>query len=286
MPCYLLGVTSRYPSRNDKLHMTIERTRTALALDDALQGVMSSRIWMMLGWQEIKQKYRRSLLGPFWLTMSMAIMVGAMGPLYGKLFHQDIATYLPYLAVSVIAWNLLSQTIIDSCQAFINAESYIKQVRLPLMVYVLRVIWKNIIIFAHNLVVLVLVFLFLPPPLSVRMLLLPVGLLLICANAVWVGMLVGLISARFRDVPQIVASLVQVAFFVTPVMWRPQQLGRHAWIVNFNPFYHFMELVRAPLLGTPIKPLSWLFAVSAALIGFAVMIAVVARFRSRVAYWV
>lgn len=258
----------------------------SLALQDLKSGVGSIYIWPMLGWQEIRQRYRRSLLGPFWLTLSTGVLVGAMGPLYGRLFGQDISAYFPYLAISLVTWLLISTMVNELCLAFIAAEGFIKQIKLPLTIHVLRVVWKNLIIFAHNLVIVVLVLFFFPPPLSLHLLLFPVALLFIVVNALWVGILLGLLCARFRDIPQIIASLMQVALFLTPVMWKAEMLGRNIFAAKLNPLFHFLEIVRQPLLGGAIPTLSWLVVIAITGVGYLAALAVFARFRARIAYWV
>jgi len=240
----------------------------------------------MLGWQEIRQRYRRSMLGPFWLTLSTGFLVGGMGPLYGSLFGQDLTVYFPYLAVSLVTWLMLSNTISELCSAFIIAEGFIKQIKLPLTIHVLRVVWKNQIIFAHNLVIVVIVLLFFPPPLSLNLLMFPIALMFVAINSVWLGILLGLICARFRDIPQIVGSLMQVALFVTPVMWKAEMLGRNIYAAQINPIFHFLEIVRHPLLGGFFPAFSWMVVIAITCCGFIVSLAVFARFRASIAYWV
>ena len=258
----------------------------SLALQDLKNGVCSIYIWPMLGWQEIRQRYRRSMLGPFWLTISTGILVGAMGPLYGRLFGQDISAYFPYLAISLVTWLLISTTVNELCLAFIAAEGFIKQIKLPLTIHVLRVVWKNLIVFAHNLVIVALVLLFFPPPLSINLLLFPIALFFVVINAVWLGILLGLMCARFRDIPQIVGSLMQVALFLTPVMWKAEMLGRNIYAAKINPIFHFLEIVRQPLLGGSVPVLSWLVVIAITCCGYIAALAVFARFRARIAYWV
>jgi len=257
-----------------------------LALDDIRGGVLNVHVWPALGWQDIKQRYRRSVLGPLWLTVSMGAMIGAMGPLYGRLFGQDIAIYFGYLATSFVIWQLVSQCVNDTCQSFIGSEGFIKQVTLPLTTYVLRSIWRNMIMFFHNLIVVAIVFLVYPPPISWSALLAPIGLLLFTANAIWFGVVLAMVCARFRDVAQIVQSLTQVALFLTPIFWKPQMLGRHEWANNLNPLYHYLEIIRGPLLGETLNAISWVFSVGSAVLGGALMIFMLSRYRARVPYWV
>lgn len=257
-----------------------------LALKDLKEGIGAVYIWSALGLLEIKQRYRRSLLGPFWFTISAAALIAVMGPLYGKLFGLEMSDYVPYLAVSYIVWVFMAGLINDACEAFIGAESYIKQVRLPYTIYVMRVVWKNFLIFLHNLVIVVIGLLILSPRVDWGMLLAPVGLLMIVVNGVWAGALLGMLCARYRDVPPIVASVVQMAFFLSPILWKPAMLGRHMWAVDWNPLFHFLEIVRRPLLGESPAPASWAVVLLITAAGYLTMLALFTRFRARIAYWV
>jgi ABC-type polysaccharide/polyol phosphate export permease len=260
--------------------------RLALALDDLATGFRSAHIWAMLGWQEIRQRYRRSALGPFWLTISTAVLIMGMGPLYGRLFGQELSVYFPYIAVSFVVWQLVSSIVNESTQVFIAAEPFIKQIRLPFTVHVLRMLCRNAIVFAHNVVIVVIIMAIFLESWSWSILLSFVGILAILVNGVWIAMLLGALCARFRDIPQIVTSIVQITFFLTPVLWKADSLGRHRWAAEINPLYHFMEVVRAPLLGELPSARSWMAVGLVTIVGFLVMIPFFSRFRGRIAYWV
>ena len=176
------------------------------ALFDLVQGARAHHLWYLLGWRDIRQRYRRSLLGPLWLTLSMGALVGALGFLYGMLLGVETAAYMPFLALGFIVWALISGVITDGCQVFINAESIIKQVGLPLSVHVYRLLWRNLLILFHNALVFVVVAaVFGVWPGWAGLLALP-GLVLLCLNGLWVALLLGIVSARFRDVPPIVGA--------------------------------------------------------------------------------
>ena len=265
---------------------SVPQQRLQLALQDLREGIGSIYIWPLLGWLEVRQRYRRSLLGPFWLTISTGIMLAGMGPLYSMLFGRPLTVYLSHLAISLVVWLLVSGLINDACTTFIHAEGYIKQMKLPLTVHAMRAVWKNVIVFAHNLVIVAIVMIFYPPGWSWHLLLAPVGVLLIAVNGLWLGMVLGMVCARFRDIPLIVASLVQVAFFLTPVFWMPDMLGRHQWAADINPLFHFLEIVRRPLMGEETSALSWTAVLLITVLGSAAMLLFFQRFRARVAYWV
>ena len=266
--------------------LTEPSTATSLALRDIAEGLYRWRLWGLMGWQDIRQRYRRSVLGPFWLTLSMAVLVGALGVLYGKLFGIAIDDYLPFLTLGFIAWGLIAAVVNEGCVALTAAEPLIKQMRLPFSLHVYRIIWRNLIIFAHNFVVYIAVAVWFGIwPGAAALLLLP-GLALIILNAMWIGLLLAMVCARFRDVPQIVASLLQVAFFMTPIIWKPELLGRRMAFAEANPFYHFVELIRAPLLGGVPAPLTWAMVLGITAAGWLVTALFFRRFRARIPYWV
>ena len=257
-----------------------------LARADFIDSLTRWRLWGLMGWQDIKQRYRRSVLGPFWLTLSMAILVAALGFLYGELFGIAIDDYLPFLTLGFLSWGLISGVIIDGCMAFTGAEPFIKQMKLPFFLHIYKIVWRNLIIFAHNSVVYIgVAVVFGIWPGIAGLLLLP-GLVLIVLNAIWVGLLLGMICARFRDVPQIVVSVLQVAFFLTPIIWKPELLASRAGFVQANPFFHFVELVRAPLLGSVPGLTTWIVVLAITLAGWFVTFLFFRRFRARIAYWV
>ena len=257
-----------------------------LALHDLVQGARSRHLWGMLGWQDVRRRYRRSVLGPFWLTISMGVLVAALGTLYGMLLRVELVDYAPFLALGFIVWALISGVITEGCTAFIGAEGIIRQVGLPLSVHVYRLIWRNFLILCHNSVVFVIVAaIFGVWPGWAGLLAVP-GLALLCLNGIWAGLLLGIICARFRDLPPIAASVVRILFFVTPIIWMPELMPGRAFVLDFNPFYHLVEVVRAPLLGKVPGLGSWLVVLGITVAGGLVAFEFFRRYRWRVAYWV
>lgn len=250
------------------------------------------RLWPLvwtLSLFDIKLRYRGSLLGPFWLTLSTAIMVGAIGFLYARLFHQSLGGYLPFLTVSLILWNFINTVTAEGATCFTQSEGLIRSMRMPHALHAARVVTRNLLVLAHNLVVILAVFvIFHDIPSLAAFSLLPAGLLW-CADAFAACLLLGIFGARFRDIPPIIASIMQIAFYLTPVMWNPVMLAQRGLsraFVDLNPFYSLLEIVRGPLLGQPLAPHVWLMALgySAALLllaGFAFI-----RARPRIPYWI
>ena len=261
-------------------------SRYRLALRDIKQGIQNWPIWILLGWQDIRLRYRRSSLGPFWITISMAITIYTMGFLYGHLFKVDLRNYYPFLAAGMLTWNLMNLLIIDGTNAFIDAENYLKQMKLPYIVFSLRVVWRSFIIFAHNIVVIIPIIILFHIHLDWSVFMLLPGLMIIALSGICYGFILAMIGARFRDVSQIITSLMQVAFFLTPIMWNPNALPpRYDWVVMFNPFAHFVDLVRAPLTGNFPSTSSLIFTLLTTAIGFIAAFWLFRRVRHRIIYW-
>jgi ABC-type polysaccharide/polyol phosphate export permease len=256
------------------------------AIADLVEGFRKYPVWTRFAFHEIRQRFRRSVLGPFWLTLSMGIMVGAMGLVFSTLFHQDMSSTLPYIAVGLINWGLLTSCINEGTAVFIGNESYIKNVPLPVSVHFYRMIARNVIIWGFNMAIYLVVLVWFRIVPDWQFLLFIPGFALFIVNAAWMGLAAGILSTRFRDIPQVITNVVQVIFFVTPVFWSPATLSSRPAFIEWNPLYHMLELTRSPLLGRDITPHSWLFALGLAAVGLAGTAYLYRRAYARIAYWV
>jgi lipopolysaccharide transport system permease protein len=256
------------------------------AMQDISGGFARWRLAAALARLDIRNRYRGSVLGPFWMTASTAVMVAGIGLLYATLFRMSLAEYLPWIAVSLVVWTMISQTVSDACNSFVAAEGVIRQLPLPYTVHVLRFVIRNAIIAAHSLpliAVVLLAFGAIPGP---EALLAIAGLLLIAVNACAAGLFLGMVCARFRDIPQIVTNMMQLAFFLSPVLWKPHLLGDAAVWLPLNPFFALIETVRGPLVEGGAAPVIWLAAVGYTALMCLAAFAFFVRFRARIAFWV
>lgn len=254
---------------------------------DLMASLKSWRLWSLLGWLEIRQRYARSKLGPFWLTISMGVLVGALGVVYSTLFGQSMTDYLPMVSIGVVMWGLFSTIVNEGCSAYINSANYIRQVHTPRLIYILQVAWRNVIIFAHNFIIVIAVLgIFGIKSWAILPLFIP-ALLLYLLNAMWIATVVGLLAARFRDLPQIVSALLQVAFYVTPIFFKATMLtGKHLWIVKYNPLAYLIDIVRQPLVGELPSTLTWGIVIVMSILGWTAALALTGRYHKRIPYWV
>ncbi len=241
---------------------------------------------MALGTQDIRQRYRRSMLGPFWLTISMAVMIGAMGPLYGALFKYDPASFIPHLALGLIIWGFMAGQIADFGEAFSNSTNYLRQMKLPLSMFVFRVMWRHMLILAHNLIVYVIVWAIMPIHLNATLLVLPFAMVIVLANLFWMGCITSIFCTRYRDMHPVIGNLVQVLFFVTPIIWKAEQLSpERQHLIHFNPFFYLLELLREHLLGAMPAPTIWIGSTVMAVVGVTAALFMLGKLRHRVTYW-
>jgi len=261
--------------------------RNQAAMADIAGGARLWRLALALGWLDIRLRYRGSVLGPFWLTISTGVMIAALGVLYSTLFKISVREYLPFLALSQVLWGFLAALVSEACTTFTDAEGVIRSVRMPFFVFSIRALIRNAIVLGHNIVVIVVVFaIFEVWPGRGALTAIP-GLLVWAFDALALTLLLGAFCARFRDIQPIVNSVMQIAFFMTPVIWKPDQLGPSGIEkLAFNPFFDLLEIVRGPILGSHVAATTWLGA-----IGYSTVLCVIAwaffvRARGRVTFWI
>lgn len=265
--------------------MLVTKRQLSAARRDLAEGIAGWRVWHLLAWQEIRQRYRRSMLGPFWLTISMAVQMLTMGVVVAILFQQSFDRFMPYVCIGLIFWVLVSSLLSEGATAFVSAGSFILHMRIPLTTYVLQCIWRNLIISAHNMVVYVAVALIYGIEPTAHMLLFLVTFPLAMWSISWVVLALALVSTRFRDLPTMVGTALNVLFWLTPIVYAPEQLGRYRGLATLNPLAHMLDIVRLPLLNQLPATNSVLIVIGGGLLGWLATFVLFARFRGRVAFW-
>jgi len=243
-------------------------------------------MWSLLGWYDIKQKYRRSLIGPLWITISTGIMVGSIGLIFSVIFKTSVRVFLPHYAVGQIMWLLISLQLNDACTTFVQYKSVIKQISVPLSVHVLRKLWYNFILFLHNFLIIIIVLIISGRGFSWGTLYFIPAIILILILLFLLSVILGILCTRFRDIAQIVTVLLQLIYFFTPIIWMRRVLpAKYSWVMDFNPFFHMIELVRSPLLGVVPGVSHWIYLLMYIAVSALIAFYFIQRFRNRVAYW-
>lgn len=256
------------------------------AFQDLKGGALRHRVWLHLGWVEVKQKYRRSFIGPWWISLSMLIFILMMGIVFSRLFHQPLNEYIPFFTAGFLFWTFISSSVIEAAEIFKSNEGFIKQIKLPFSLYVFKHLVRQGICLLHNFVVYLLICIFfqLMPGLT-AFLVIP-GFLLLAINVYWVSLVIAIVCARYRDMVPIITSCVQIAFFITPISWMPKLLDQNPGVLKYNPLTYLLDIVRSPLLGTLPDPASWSVSLGLAAGGILLSLFLFSRALSRIAFWV
>lgn len=241
-----------------------------------------------LGWQDVRMMYRRSVLGQFWITLSMIVTFAAIATVFGFIFASPVIEYLPFLGCGLVFFNFLSLLLNEGTVAFIAAESFIRQFALEPIVYFLRTVWKTVFVLLHNLIALAVLFVFFPQDLSAATLLAVPGLVVAAVGMSGLALALAMLATRYRDVPQIVAAVVQVSFYLTPIVWLPEALPAPVRdvLLAWNPFTHMIGIIRDPLLGLPPSAPTWAAATGLAVVFVAAGAAAYLFKRRQLAFWV
>lgn len=265
----------------------MQNNHFCIAFKDLSAAILRHSLISILAWQDVRQRYRRSVLGPFWLTISMCVMIGTIGLVFSQVLKIPTRDFLPFITIGIILWTFISSIITEACTGFIVAEKIIKQLPIPLFVHILRIVWRNVLILAHNIVIFPIVLIIVGKPLGLVALLSIPGFILVTINLIWVSLIFATICARYRDLPQMIASLIQVLFYLTPIIWMPKIIsaGANNYLLYLNPVYHLLEIMRAPLIGTIPTAMNWLVSIVLAISGSIIALAFYGNYRRRIAYW-
>jgi ABC-type polysaccharide/polyol phosphate export permease len=253
---------------------------------DLWESLKRYRFWFHLGQNDIRKQYRRSFLGPVWITLNTSLFAVVFSLVGAQLFKQDLNTYLPYFFSGVILFGLFTSIVNEGCTVFIGAESYLKQAEMPKMTFAFQLMTRNAIMFLHNFVVVLIVLLLTGNLMKASLASFATGLLMTFYTGLFVSAILGALAARFRDIPMMVSSVTHSLFFVTPVFWQPEQLtDRAKWLVALNPFAAYLDLLQAPLLGQDFRDGTLaMVAFCMVLLPFCWMVLFVFA-RRRIVYW-
>ena len=257
------------------------------ARNDLIEGLKRWPVWSSLAWHDIRIRYIRTMLGPLWITVSMAVFVFALGFVFSRIFNTDIHEYVPFLTAGYLVWGLISGILLESSTTFALAAPIIMSVSAPYSMHVYRAVLRQLIIFGHNALVFIGVVMLIGVPVTPATLLFFPALALLCVVLAWMNLVVALVGVRFRDLQPIITSVLQLVFFLTPLMWDRGLLSgkAHPLWVDANPFYHLVDIVRAPLLGKVPSLLTVVSVLAMAIVGWYLTYLLYVRFRRRVPYW-
>ena len=245
--------------------------------------------WFYVTWLDFLVRYRKTAMGPLWLLVGPALFIATLGLLFSRINSAEAAAFVPHLSVGLIAWTLVNGFVTGSTTVFQRNRPQILQGNMNLTDLVLVDVFSTILQFLHQVVIIVAVFVIFQLTVSFYGLVSLIGLALLIGNGIWLTIVFGIVGARYRDLSEVVQAVMRIAFLATPIIWMPAQEGRGSVLgafLTFNPFYHFLEIIRAPLLGNPIAPLSWLVVLFITVAGFFLAHLFYQRFSRQVPLWI
>lgn len=257
------------------------------ACGDIVTSFKDTRIWFALGLNDVVARYRGSILGPFWITLTTAVFVLGIGFLYAGLMKVSLDRYLPWMTTGLVVWNLISQTVMEGADAFVAASDVLRQAALPAPLFVWRVIWRNVLTFVHQLPVLIVVGFKFGYLFHIYLGEAVIGFVLVVINISWFALAFAAICARFRDLKQILASLIQLLFFLSPVLWIPSEMrGLGQQLIALNPIVHMLDVLRGPLIAEHFHLHSVVFLLVMGVAGWGLTLVFLAKVRRRIVHYV
>ena len=261
----------------------------SVAFRDMWSGLYFFKVWIHLSVNDIKQRYRRSVIGPLWITISNAIIISMLSLLYGALFGLPLEVYAPYLASGMLIWAFISITIIESTAVFFEYKNVIQQVNYPLSIYLYRLIARNILVLFHNFLILPIIYYIFNISLGLTdVIFIFMGFIILSVILFLVSLCSAILCTRYRDVQPLIINGLQAVFFISPIMWLPAALegrGIASWVLTLNPIYHILDIIRSPMLGG--RPANASVIISCFLIIILLLITstLLAKTKSKIVYW-
>jgi ABC-type polysaccharide/polyol phosphate export permease len=241
---------------------------------------------LYMAWSDIRARYKRSVLGPLWITIGTAIGVVGLGFVWSALFKIDRAVFIPMLTIGLILWQFMSSCIMEAAPVFSRQANIIRNLDLPLALHPAQLVLRHIINLAHNVPLIFIVFPMLGKTFTLEAFIAIPGLLLVIANLYWIALLIGVLGARFRDLEYMINMIMPLLMFLSPVMFRPSALPLSGFYIWFNPLADMIEIIRSPMLGEPTPLFVYLVNFGLLLVGGTLTLFLFNAKRNRIAFWV
>jgi ABC-type polysaccharide/polyol phosphate export permease len=260
--------------------------RKFTGLAELFSGIRDKNYWFTLSVADIRRKYVRTILGPFWSVLNSIIFVLIIGICYSSIFSVQVSKLLPHFSAGYFCWLFISTTISESYGVIHANGIVIKTSRIRPISFILRLISRNFLVFLHNIVISFVIAVIY----GINLRYAPLSLLGLASLLLFifpVSVLVSFACCRFRDLEPMIANTLLIVLFVTPLLWFPEMLSADKrFLVDFNPVYHLIELIRAPLLGSIPSLWSYMFTFFMIAVLNAAAVLIYVKLRRRLAYWI
>lgn len=243
-------------------------------------------LWLFFGWFDIVLRYKRTTLGPFWLVITNSVTLVATSIIGSFIFKTPLSELFPYVAIGTVIWSFITSILTDSCNVFVTQAGIIKNMNVPLMSFCLRLFIRNAIVLAHNIIIVFVVLVFCQVKVGLLLFFLPISFLFFALNAFALAVNIGFLNARFRDIQQVIQASLGILAFMTPVVWPKSLLGDHQIVANINPFTHFIDLFRIPLLGGEFEMITLTYVSVLTLFNIALAAKIYGLYKHKLVFWI
>ncbi|GHA85390.1 sugar ABC transporter permease [Algimonas arctica] len=255
-------------------------------LSDIKDGLSRTPLWAQFATRDLRGRFSGAALGSLWFIIMHLLIVSGLAVMYSKILGTDLREYLPYVAVGLTVWNIINGIISDGAGVFPANQVYLKQVKLPFSFFIFRINLKHLLIFFYQCTVVIGMYALLKMGPHMIMLLAIPGFMLLLLFLLSASLLAGIVATRSRDMNGLIQSALRFAFFLTPIFWDARRLGEYAFLMNFNPFYHFLEIVRAPLLGNYPTAVNYYACIGMTAITIVLTLFAFKYSMKKLAYWI
>ena len=238
-----------------------------------------------LAMNDIRGKYRRTVLGPLWIVIGQLATVAGFVLVFSGLFNRNPYDYALYLSAGFPVWMLISSFLTDMPGVFIQSKGFMESFELPWLSQVWRRSIGYLLVFGHQIATLFVVMAVLRVAPSWEMLWTIPALGLVLVSGAGLGIALGVLGARYRDLQPAMGVVASFLFFFSPIMWHADQLHANHWVYLFNPIYYIVTLLRDPLLGHAPDPSIWIGAGLAAIASLAIGLIAFLLSRRRLYHW-
>ena len=258
---------------------------TSKSIDDWVKAIRMWRLWTALGREDLSDRYRRTLFGISWVVTSFAIFVFTKILVFGQMTTVSMSEFTLFVAIGFGLWSFINTMVLDCCVAYTASSNWLMGTAIPYPVFFLQSIYRNWLVFALTMLVMVGALVWQKTSWSPVMLAALPGLLVYVLTPVWLAAILAPLCACYRDVHHAMQTVMRLLFFVTPIIWIPRQSAQLAAIANYNVITHFIEIVRQPLVYDTIPYTSWKIVLAVNALGLLAGFIAYATTRNRVAYW-
>ena len=253
---------------------------------DLLDASKSWRVWSTLAKFDIIKRYKRSFLGPWWITLTMAILILGIGILYSQLFKLDFKNYLLYLSINFTIWAFMRDSILESCQILIEAKTLLLNEKWNILIFTFRVVYKNFLIFLHNIIIFIFLGVFLFDQLSIIHVLMSISAIaFLIIFLLPVCILCSIINTRFRDFYMIMSNIMQLLFFLSPILFKKELLTSLDWLLYINPLALFLLMINEPILANQFNFSYLIYLTSYFIVCTFFAAFIFSRYKNKITYW-